>query len=131
MFTKKEERPGEVKAFLGGDVQFEGKMTFQGTVHVDGKFKGEIVTDDTLIVGEGAEVEATVQADVVVICGIVRGDVGAKSRLELHKPGALFGDIRTKSLIVTEGATFNGRCIMGEGEGVGPFEYPVKEGNGS
>lgn len=125
MFKKKAATGGEVNAFLGAGVEFEGKISFKGTVRLDGKFRGEIVTDDTLIVGEEGEVEAQISADVVIISGKVRGNVEAKSRLELHKPGALYGDVKTKNLVVTEGAIFNGRCLMGEEETPGPFEFPL------
>ena len=54
------QKPGEINALLGKGSEFEGKLLFEGTVRIDGKFKGEIKSSDTLIVGEGAKVEAEI-----------------------------------------------------------------------
>lgn len=107
-------RGQEVNAFLGEGTEFEGKLTFHGMVRLDGKFKGEISAKDTLVVGETGEVEAIISADVVVVSGLVKGNVEAKTRLEIHRPGSLHGDVKTKSLVVTEGAILNGCCTMSD-----------------
>jgi len=107
-------RNNQVNAILGEGTEFEGKLIFQGMVRLDGKFKGDISASETLVIGETGRVEARIAADVVIISGIVRGNIEAKSRLEIHKPGALYGDVTTRSLIVDEGAILNGMCHMGE-----------------
>lgn len=118
MFGRGDKKEGikgqEVNAFLGEGTEFEGKLSFHGMVRLDGKFKGEIAAQDTLVVGETGEVEAIISADVVVVSGIVRGNVEAKTRLEIHRPGSLHGDVKTRSLVVTEGAILNGRCLMSD-----------------
>lgn len=115
-------RNNQVNAVLGDGTEFEGKLIFQGMVRLDGKFKGDISASDTLVVGETARIEARISADVVIISGTVRGNVEAKSRLEIHKPGALYGDVTTKSLIVDEGAILNGMCRMGEEKKAGEVQ---------
>ena len=50
---------GQTHTILGPEAAFDGKLTFQGAVRIDGKFSGEIVTEDVLVVGESAEVTAT------------------------------------------------------------------------
>src|SRR5690349_5464164 len=42
----------DLNALLGRGSEFEGKLTFEGTVRIDGKFTGTIVTGDVLVVGE-------------------------------------------------------------------------------
>jgi cytoskeletal protein CcmA (bactofilin family) len=76
-----------VTTLLGKGSEFEGKLSFEGTVRVDGKLTGEIFTDDVLIVGEGAEVNAEVTVGAIVIQGIVRGNITAKRSVEIHSPG--------------------------------------------
>jgi len=95
--------------------EFEGKLCFQGTVRINGSFKGEIFTPDTLIIGEDARVQGQIDAGVVVICGDVRGDVKAKYRVEIHRPAVFRGDILTPSLSVDEGVIFEGSSKMAHG----------------
>ena len=103
---------GEIIAFIGKGVRTEGKLFFDGTVRIDGQFKGEVESNGTLVVGEGALVEATVNIDTIVVSGEIRGVINAKSRVELRGPGKVLGDIRTPTLIVGEGVIFEGNCMM-------------------
>ncbi len=72
----------DVNTLVGIGSHFEGKMTFEGVVRVDGNFDGEIVSDDTLIIGEGAEVRASLDVATVVIYGTVYGDIRATNCVE-------------------------------------------------
>lgn len=92
--------------------EFEGKLCFQGTVRISGTFRGEIYTPDTLIVGEGARVQAQIDAGTVIISGEVTGSVRAKHRVEIHQPAIFRGDILTPSLRVDEGVIFEGSSKM-------------------
>ncbi|MGD8353453.1 MAG: polymer-forming cytoskeletal protein [Pseudomonadota bacterium] len=103
---------GEIKAFLGEGTDFKGILTFEGTVRVDGKLEGEIYTKDTLIVGESAVVGAEINVNTIVISGIVRGNVNATGKIEVHRPGKLFGNVKTPSLYIEEGVIFEGNCSM-------------------
>ena len=103
---------GEIIAFIGKGVRVEGKLIFDGTVRIDGQFKGEAESNGTLVVGEGALVEATLNIDTIVVSGEIRGVINAKSRVELRGPGKVLGDIRTPTLIVGEGVIFEGNCMM-------------------
>ncbi|MGD0839413.1 MAG: polymer-forming cytoskeletal protein [Polyangia bacterium] len=101
-----------VTTLLGKGSEFEGKLSFEGTVRVDGKLTGEIFTDDALIVGEGAEVNAEVSVGSIVIQGTVRGNITAKRSVEIHSPGRVRGNINTPSLFVERGVFFDGHCQM-------------------
>ena len=103
---------GEIKAFLGEGTDFKGILTFEGTVRVDGRLEGEIYTKDTLIVGESAIVGAEINVHTIVISGIVRGNVNATGKIEVHRPGKLFGNVKTPSLYIEEGVIFEGNCAM-------------------
>jgi cytoskeletal protein CcmA (bactofilin family) len=103
---------GEIKAFLGEGTDFKGILTFEGTVRVDGKLEGEVYTKDTLIVGESAVVAAEINVHTIVISGIVRGNISASGKIEVHRPGKLFGNVKTPSLYIEEGVIFEGNCSM-------------------
>jgi cytoskeletal protein CcmA (bactofilin family) len=92
--------------------EFEGKLSFQGTVRISGIFRGQIYTPDTLIVGECARVTADVEAGTVIISGELTGSIKAKHRVEIHKPAIFKGDIFTPSLQVDEGVIFEGQSKM-------------------
>jgi cytoskeletal protein CcmA (bactofilin family) len=106
-----------VTTLLGKGSEFEGKLSFEGTVRVDGKLTGEIFTDDVLIVGEGAEVNAEVTVGAIVIQGIIRGNITAKRSVEIHSPGRVKGNINTPSLFIEKGVFFDGHCQMDSSAG--------------
>jgi cytoskeletal protein CcmA (bactofilin family) len=103
---------GEITTLLGRGATFEGKLTFEGTVRIDGRFKGEVFTDDTLVIGEGAIVEAELDVGEVIIQGVVVGNIKAKRSIEVHAPGRVKGDVHTPSLQIDKGVMFEGRSFM-------------------
>ena len=103
---------GEINTLLGRGSEFEGKLTFEGTVRIDGTLRGEVFSDDVLIVGEGARVEAEVDVGEIIIQGTVMGNIRAKRSIEILTPGRVKGDITTPSLQIDKGVIFEGRCYM-------------------
>lgn len=102
----------DVHSILGPESSFEGKLVFDGTVRIDGRFKGEIQTNNVLVVGQGAHVEATIAVGSVIINGDVVGDVTAKQSVEIHSPGRLRGNVSTPQLMIAKGVMFDGTCRM-------------------
>jgi cytoskeletal protein CcmA (bactofilin family) len=103
---------GQTHTILGPEASFDGKLTFQGAVRIDGKFMGEIVTDDVLVVGESAEVTASITVGSLILNGLIRGNVRAKKAIELHAPARLYGDMETPQLVIHSGVVFEGHCKM-------------------
>jgi cytoskeletal protein CcmA (bactofilin family) len=104
--------PEEISAFLGKETVFEGKMTFEGVFRLDGKFEGEIFQSGTLIVGETALVKGKIEVNILVINGLVEGEVNAKGRVEIHSTGKLYGSLSTPIITIAEGGIFEGNCKM-------------------
>ncbi|MFQ5893297.1 MAG: polymer-forming cytoskeletal protein [Nitrospinota bacterium] len=118
---------GEIAAFLGEGTEFQGTLTFEGTIRVDGKLSGEVISRDTLVVGEDAEVEAEINVGVLVCRGRVSGNVKASDRIELHETAELRGNISTGRLTITEGAVFHGSCEMPQAaDKVTPITQPMQ-----
>lgn len=126
MFNKKERDPmrketpiekSEIKAFLGPGSQFEGKLVFNEIVRLDGAFRGEITSHDTLIVGESAEIQADVQVGTLIMSGHFKGSIKAKSRVELRAPAQVEGSIEAPALSVEDGVILNGTVTMNVGVG--------------
>lgn len=115
---------GELNALLGKGSQFEGKLLFEGTVRIDGKFAGEIVSTDTLIIGEGAEVKANLQVGSLVCLGDYSGDAKAAKSIELKAPARVRGNLSTASVVIERGVFFDGTCKMDTG---GNGQPPAKK----
>jgi cytoskeletal protein CcmA (bactofilin family) len=103
---------GDLNALLGRGSEFEGKLTFEGTVRIDGKFTGTIVTSDVLVIGEGAKVSAEITCGTVIVHGEINGNLKAKTAVELHHPARMKGNIETPSLMVEKGVIFEGQTKM-------------------
>ncbi len=125
MFNKKEKDPmrketpiekSDIKAFLGPGSQFEGKLVFNEIVRLDGAFRGEVTSHDTLIVGESADIQADIQVGTLIMSGNFKGNVKAKTRVELRSPAKVDGTIETPAISVEEGVLLNGTITMNIGE---------------
>src|SRR5205814_4031427 len=102
----------DLTAFIDEASEIEGKYTFSGTVMLNGKFKGEISSNDTLIIGEKGVVNAQIRAGVVLISGEVVGNVLGLERVELRGSARVFGDVEAPVIVVEEGVLFEGHCRM-------------------
>ncbi|GEM_PF-1976482 len=93
--------------------EFHGLLVTHGEVRVDGRVHGEILGADILEIGESGEVEASIEADVVVVAGTFRGEIRAHHRVELRATARVQGSIETPRLVLEEGSVLNGRCRAG------------------
>lgn len=108
---------GEINALLGRGTEYEGKLTFQGRVRIDGSFRGHIFSEDVLILGDGAQVHADVDVGTLIVRGgELWGDVRAKQLVEIHAPGKVHGNIHTPQLFIDKGVLFEGKCTMTDTE---------------
>ena len=106
---------GEINALLGRGTEFEGKLAFEGRVRIDGKFTGEIFSDDVLILGEGAEVRAEVEVGTLIVRGgALYGNVRASQLVEIHPAGRIQGNIHAPHLHIEKGAVFEGKSTRTE-----------------
>ncbi len=117
---------GNLTAFIDQGSEFEGKLTFKDTVRIDGLFRGEIISENTLLVGETGQIEAKIDSQAVVICGQVTGNIIAGGQVILHKGARVDGDIATPSIVIEEGAIFNGQISM-KAAGASAGLAPVKD----
>lgn len=101
-----------MNAFLDRGTKFEGKLTFEGTVRIDGKFNGEIFSKDRLVIGEGGEVDGTVEVGQCIISGTFRGDLKVRDRVEMQAPAKFYGTLIAPTLIVSEGVVLEGNVKM-------------------
>lgn len=117
----------EIKAFLGPGSQFEGKLVFNEIVRLDGAFRGEVTSHDTLIVGETAEIQAEVEVGTLILSGRFKGNIKAKTKVELRAPAIVEGGIETPALSVEEGVILNSTISMGGIKESGPIKLDAAE----
>ena len=103
-----------IGAFLGSDSEFEGKLTFQGTIRIDGRYTGSIAVDGTLIVGPSGRLTAEISASNIIVSGEVTGNMTAETNIEVHAAGKVYGNLTAPTVTIHEGAVFQGHCHSGE-----------------
>lgn len=103
----------EYPTTLGADAVFKGELHFQKGVRLLGKFEGEIVGGDEVVVAEGATLNGDVKAGTIRIDGRVKGNLDADTKVQLTSSARLEGDLQAARLEVAEGAVLIGRCVIG------------------
>ena len=102
----------EITAFLGKGTEFKGVLSFEGTIRVDGKVEGEIVSKDTLIAGDGAFLQGEISVGTIISSGRIVGNVNASQKVHALAPAYIQGNIKTPKLIIEEGVVFDGKSEM-------------------
>jgi cytoskeletal protein CcmA (bactofilin family) len=109
----REIKDGSLSGFVGSGTVITGESSFKTMLRVDGRFSGKInSTGGTLIVGSGGQVDANIEVSVATIHGVVNGDIVATDRVELGRAAKLTGNITTPTLVIEQGAVFEGSCKM-------------------
>jgi len=99
-----------INAYLGRDTEFEGNLKFYGKIRIDGHFKGEIMGEGTLVIGESATLESDIHVSCVLNNGQILGNVVADQKVELRAPGKVLGNIQAPAIVIHEGAAIDGNC---------------------
>jgi cytoskeletal protein CcmA (bactofilin family) len=102
----------EINAFLGAGTVYQGRLSFQGAVRIDGSFSGEVLSDGSLIVGKDAEIEGILNVGELLLSGRFTGEVRAKRRVTIHKTGVLQGTAFAPAMVMEEGGLLDGQVVM-------------------
>lgn len=106
-------KEGTLSGFVGSATAFTGEATFKAMMRIDGQLSGRISSSSgTLVVGTNGKVDANIEVAVATIHGTVNGDIIATQRLELGRSAKVNGNIQAPSLIIEQGALFEGSCKM-------------------
>jgi cytoskeletal protein CcmA (bactofilin family) len=109
----REIKEGNLSGFVGSGTLVTGEANFKALMRVDGHLSGRITSSSgTLIVGANGKVDANIEVAIAVIHGTVNGDIIATQRLELGRAAKLNGNIQTPSLVIEQGALFEGSSKM-------------------
>lgn len=102
----------DIPCCLGSETESDGRMVLNAGMHLDGTFRGEILSDDLLIVGDQAHLQAEVVADALIVSGHFVGKIRAVTRVELRATACVTGEIAAPAISIQDGAIFNGTIRM-------------------
>lgn len=114
MIFKNGEPKGDLNGFLDAGSHVQGELRFEHTFRLDGKISGRVVSDGTLIVGEAGHLDGEAEVAQVFVSGKVEGRITASRRIQVAAKGKVFADLETPSLVLEDGALFEGRCSMSQ-----------------
>ena len=102
-----------IETVLSNDVEFKGTLKFSKSLKIKGMFDGEIQADKGhLIIGEKAQIKATIKANNISNMGKIVGNLKALNTIEIYDGAMILGDISTKELVIKKGGVFDGHCSM-------------------
>ncbi|MBF0449343.1 MAG: polymer-forming cytoskeletal protein [Candidatus Magnetomorum sp.] len=111
MLRKKKKQ--EISTFLGTQTRMKGTINFEGGMRIDGEFEGDVYSESgSVIVGHQAVIKGDMKVGSALVMGEVQGCITAETRIEIHPPGKMIGDIRAPFILIDPGVVFNGQCIV-------------------
>ena len=117
----------EWTGFIDQGVMLEGTLTVKGTFRVNGNVKGNIISEQTVILGEGAKVEGQIEGNRVVISGRFDGVIFAKGRVEIEAKGVVTGEVHSPCMVIDPGGIFDGRChMLASSDAVASVTIPIR-----
>jgi len=110
---EEEQSPVKIsKAVISAGMVVRGRIQGEDLVQVEGTVEGEIHMTGAVVVAPSGSINGTIQAGVVRVAGGVTGNISASEHIKLEASGIVDGDIRTTSIVIDDGAWFNGQVIM-------------------
>lgn len=108
------DKEGAATTVIAKGTTIEGKFHCGENVRLDGNIHGEVKVDKRFVMGEGSYVQGNINARDAAIKGKIKGDVHVKEALHLMESAVIEGNITARTMIVEEGARYNGSCKIGE-----------------
>ncbi|MFQ5596420.1 MAG: polymer-forming cytoskeletal protein [Nitrospiria bacterium] len=106
----------ELVIYMGKDVEIKGEVSFKGAGRIDGKVEGKVNVNGSLILGDGAEVSSEISGETIIVGGRVKGTITAHKKVQLLKTSVVSSNINAPSLVIEEGAQFNGASKVTGGQ---------------
>ncbi|HTW22410.1 MAG TPA: polymer-forming cytoskeletal protein [Candidatus Baltobacteraceae bacterium] len=127
----KQQGSSEWTGFLERGVKLEGRLECTGTFRIDSPMKGTLVSEDTLILGEHAEVEGEIIGNRVMIGGRFHGTIQARGKVEIQAQAIVTGEVHTPCMVIEPGAIFDGHChMLAPTEAAKPVTIPIRSAAG-
>jgi cytoskeletal protein CcmA (bactofilin family) len=106
-------KTGALNGFLDSGARFEGTLSFDDVFRIDGHFRGVVISESELVVGDRAVFEGEIRVGRLAVSGTIRGVIQARERVEVHAGARIYAEIHTPVLVVEEGAILQGPVEAG------------------
>lgn len=114
MFGNDGKKTGKMDTIIGRNTKLEGRIEAKGTIRLDGELVGDLHVQGSAIIGTKGLIKGNVYCTNIYVAGTIEGNVDCKEQLRLTNTSRLTGDIKVKTFIVDENASFEGKCEMQE-----------------
>jgi cytoskeletal protein CcmA (bactofilin family) len=104
-----------MNTIIGKDTVITGTLDVKGALRVDGAVKGKVICSDCVTLGATGVIDADIEAKTAIVAGQMNGNVVTSEKIELQAKCEMNGDLKTKSLVIEQGALFCGACSMKDG----------------
>lgn len=108
-------RSSKIETLIGQNIEINGDLNFNGGLHLDGKIKGNVTsenaTDSVLVVSEQGQITGDVSAPYAIINGTIKGNVYTSEKLELSHKACITGNVHYNKLEMASGASVNGNIL--------------------
>lgn len=105
-----------LNSLIGENSVFEGKFYIAGSLKIDGKFEGEVKTEEELIVGESGKVKTDIYAKRVTVAGTVIGNIDAEEEVKLLSTGKVLGNVTAPKVYIETGVMIKGEVKIHSGQ---------------
>jgi len=106
-------KAGALNGFLDSGARLEGTLSFDDVFRIDGHFRGVVISENELVVGDRAVIEGEIRVGKLAVSGTIRGVIHARERVEVHAGARIYAEIHTPALVVEEGAVLQGPVEAG------------------
>jgi len=106
---------GEHYSVVSAECYFQGTLSVQGSLRVEGTLEGNVDNARHVVVGNEGKIKGDVSAQVIMCGGVIDGNICA-DMLEVLGSASIKGNIRAKKMVVEEGGRIDGQCVIGEPE---------------
>ena len=101
-----------VQTMIGNGAVVNGPISLKGGIIIYGTVYGDIQTDGPLRITISGKVFGNVQASDAHIGGSLKGDISVSNKIVLGRKSEIIGDLLYSSLIIEDGAQFQGSCSV-------------------
>ncbi len=106
------DKMGDLNTLIGKGSLFEGNLTVQHSLRIDGKVVGNIKSNDSIIIGKEGEVEGEIYVKNAIVGGKIKGKIVATGKVTLESTSEFIGELKAAKLVIDEGAVFDGTSQM-------------------
>jgi len=118
-------------ALIGPDIEITGDVTANADIKINGHIRGAIVQSSHIVeIGDSGKINANISAKMVIVSGLVEGNITASEKVLISKTGSVRGDLSAPRVQLEDGALFRGSIEMDPGKVAKPKSRAASKKDG-